>query len=59
MSLGFASMFIFGAMYSVQPILPMFTKEFNVKVSYSSLAMSLTTFGLIIGLVVLGFSQIE
>lgn len=55
MSLGFASMFIFGAMYSVQPILPMFTEEFNVKVSYSSMAMSLTTCGLIIGLVVLGF----
>lgn len=55
LSLGIASMFIFGAMYSVQPILPMFTKEFNVTVSHSSMAMSLTTVGLIIGLVVLGF----
>ncbi|WP_240949652.1 MFS transporter [Psychrobacillus sp. BL-248-WT-3] len=54
-SLGLASMFIFGSMYSVQPILPMFTKEFDVKVSYSSMMMSLTTVGLIIGLIVLGF----
>ena len=55
LSLGVASMFIFGAMYSVQPILPMFTKEFDITVSHSSMAMSLTTVGLIIGLVVLGF----
>ena len=55
LGLGIASMFIFGAMYSVQPILPMFTEEFNVKVSYSSMTMSLTTIGLIIGLIVLSF----
>lgn len=42
-------------MYSVQPILPMFTEEFGVKVSYSSMMMSMTTVGLIIGLIVLGF----
>lgn len=55
LSLGIASMFIFGAMYSVQPILPLFAREFHVKVSYSSMAMSLSTVGLIIGLIVLGF----
>ncbi len=55
LSLGFASMFIFAAMYSVQPLLPMFTKEFNIPVSYASMSLSMTTVGLIIGLIVLGF----
>src|SRR5699024_3533896 len=42
-------------MYAVQPLLPVFVKEFGVSVSESSLALSLTILGLIIGLVVLGF----
>lgn len=53
--LGLASMFIFAAMYSVQPLLPLFTKEFGVSVSYSSMTMSAMTIGLIIGLVTIGF----
>lgn len=53
--LGFASIFIFASMYSLQPLLPLFTKEFGISVSYASMAMSMTTIGLIVGLVVLGF----
>ena len=48
-------MFIFAAMYAVQPLLPVFTQEFNIPVSYASLSLSMTTVGLIIGLIVLGF----
>jgi MFS transporter, YNFM family, putative membrane transport protein len=54
-SLLFASLFIFANMYTVQPLLPLFAKKFGVSVSASSLALSLTIIGLIIGLVVLGF----
>ncbi len=53
--LGFASIFIFAAMYAMQPLLPLFTKEFGISVSYASTAMSMTTIGLIVGLIVLGF----
>lgn len=53
--LGMASVFIFAAMYSMQPLLPLFTKQFGISVSYASTAMSITTIGLIVGLVVLGF----
>lgn len=53
--LGIASMLIFSAMYAMQPLLPIFTKQFNVSVSTASLAMSINTIGLIIGLVILGF----
>ncbi|MCM3744453.1 MFS transporter [Sporosarcina luteola] len=53
--LGSASIFIFAAMYSMQPLLPLFTKEFGISVSYASTAMSMTTIGLIVGLIVLGF----
>ncbi|MFC5603727.1 MFS transporter [Sporosarcina koreensis] len=55
LGLGFASVFIFAAMYSMQPLLPLFTKEFGISVSYASMAMSMTTMGLIVGLIVLGF----
>lgn len=55
LSLGLASFFIFASMYSVQPLLPVFVKEFGVSVSESSLALSLTIIGLIVGLIVLGF----
>ncbi|MGK7376670.1 MFS transporter [Planococcus sp. 1R117A] len=54
-SLLLASLFIFANLYAVQPLLPLFVTEFKVSVSAASLAMSLTTIGLIIGLVVLGF----
>ncbi|QSB10640.1 MFS transporter [Lysinibacillus fusiformis] len=54
-SLGGASVFVFAAMYSVQPLLPFFTKQFHISVSVASLSVSLTTLSVIIGLVVLGF----
>ncbi|WP_033542590.1 MFS transporter [Planococcus sp. CAU13] len=54
-SLLLASLFIFANLYAVQPLLPVFVEEFHVSVSVSSLAMSLTIVGLIIGLIVLGF----
>ncbi|MCG7343749.1 MFS transporter [Sporosarcina sp. ACRSL] len=53
--LGLASTFIFASMYGIQPLLPLFTNEFGISISYASTAMSMTTIGLIIGLVVLGF----
>ncbi len=53
--LGIASLLIFAAMYSIQPLLPILTRQFNISVSTASLAMSINTIGLIIGLVVLGF----
>lgn len=55
LSLGFASMFIFAVLYSAQPLLPLFTEDFNVSVSTASLSMSLPTISLIIGLIILGF----
>ena len=54
-SLAAGSLFIFAAMYAVQPLLPVFTKEFGIPVSYASLSLSMSTVGLIIGLIVLGF----
>lgn len=54
-SLGGASVFVFAAMYSVQPLLPFFTEQFHVSVSFASLAVSITTISVIIGLIVLGF----
>ena len=54
-SLAFASFFIFASMYVVQPILPVFVREFNVTVSEATLTLSLPIFGLIIGLVMIGF----
>src|SRR5699024_1271381 len=54
-SLGLASFFIFGTMYSMQPLLPLLTKNYDISISYASLAMSLTTVGLIFGLLILGF----
>lgn len=55
LSLLLASLFIFANMYAVQPLLPVFVDDFGVSVATSSLALSLTIIGLIIGLVVLGF----
>lgn len=54
-SLGGASVFVFAAMYSVQPLLPFFTEHFQISVSYASLSMSVTTVSVIIGLIILGF----
>lgn len=54
-SLGLASFFIFGTMYSMQPLLPLLTKNYDISISYASLAMSITTVGLIFGLLILGF----
>ncbi|MFD2761190.1 MFS transporter [Lentibacillus juripiscarius] len=54
-SLALASFFVFAGMYAVQPLFPVFVKEFDVAVSASGLTLSLTIAGLIIGLVVLGF----
>lgn len=53
--LGIASFFIFATMYSVQPILPLFTKSYQISISLASLSMSLTTVGLIFGLIFIGF----
>lgn len=53
--LGIASFFTFATMYSLQPILPVFTRSFEISISYASLSMSLTTLGLIIGLIFIGF----
>ncbi|MBP1971204.1 YNFM family putative membrane transporter [Virgibacillus natechei] len=54
-SLALASFFVFACMYAVQPLLPVFVEEFGVSVSESSLALSMTIVGIIIGLIVLGF----
>ena len=53
--LGIASVFIFAAMYAMQPLLPILTKQFGVSVATASLTMSINTIGLIIGLIILGF----
>lgn len=55
LSLALASLFVFASMYSVQPLLPVFVDKFNVSISTSSLVLSLTIVGLIIGLIVFGF----
>ncbi|GGB60120.1 MFS transporter [Virgibacillus dakarensis] len=54
-SLALASFFVFASMYAVQPLLPVFVDAFGVSVSTSSLSLSLTIIGLIVGLIVLGF----
>lgn len=59
LSLGFASLYIFAAMYAFQPLLPLFKEEFSISVSYASLSMSASTVGLILGLIILGFFRIE
>lgn len=55
LSLLLASLFIFANLYAVQPLLPLFVSEFGISVSTSSLSLSLTIVGLILGLVILGF----
>lgn len=53
--LALASFFVFASMYAVQPLLPVFVTTFGVSVSTSSLSLSLTILGLIVGLISLGF----
>ncbi|MFY3791843.1 MFS transporter [Ureibacillus sp. MALMAid1270] len=55
LSLSLASMFIFAAFYSFQPLLPVLTDEFDITVSSASMTMSVSTISLILGLIVLGF----
>ncbi|WP_067727066.1 MFS transporter [Oceanobacillus damuensis] len=55
LSLAFASFLVFASMYVVQPLLPLFVEEFDISVSESTLALSMTIVGLIIGLIILGF----
>ena len=51
----FAAGFItFANLYITQPILPEFSKEFNVSPAVASLSLSLTTFALAISLVIFG-----
>lgn len=54
-SLFLASFFIFASLYMVQPLMPVFIDVFSVSVSSSSLALSLTVCGMIIGLMINGF----
>lgn len=53
--LALASFFIFASLYVVQPLLPLFVREFKVSVSEATLTLSMTIIGLIIGLIILGF----
>lgn len=51
----FAAGFItFMNLYITQPILPLFSKEFDVSPAYASLSLSLTTFSLAVSLVIVG-----
>ncbi|WP_080875631.1 MFS transporter [Oceanobacillus timonensis] len=50
-----ASFFIFASLYVVQPLSPVFARDFNVSVSEATLPLSMNVFGLILGLIILGF----
>ncbi|HBZ11772.1 MAG TPA: MFS transporter [Bacillus bacterium] len=51
----FAAAFItFANLYMTQPIMPIFTKEFNVTPTMASLSLSLTTLSLAFGLLIFG-----
>lgn len=50
-----ASLLNFANLYIVQPLLPVFAREFNVSPTVSSFALSLTTLSLVVGLLVFGF----
>lgn len=54
-SLGLGSLFIFATMYSFQSILPLLTSEYDISISAASLTVSVTTIGLIAGLITAGF----
>lgn len=53
--LALGSLFIFANLYIVQPLLPLYSHEFNISPTTASLSLSLTTFSLIISLLVFGF----
>ncbi|MFZ3579359.1 MFS transporter [Virgibacillus sp. DJP39] len=53
--LALASFFIFANLYNVQPLLPIFSREYNVSPTVSSLSLSFTTFSLVISILVFGF----
>ncbi|TXL65031.1 MFS transporter [Cerasibacillus terrae] len=55
LSLALASFFVFASIYAIQPLLPVFVADYGISVSASSLLLSLTIIGLIIGLIILGF----
>src|SRR5699024_6252342 len=55
LSLFLSSFFIFAALYIVHPLMPVFTEEFEVSVSESSLSLSIAVIGLIIGLMLFGY----
>ncbi|GEN87842.1 MFS transporter [Oceanobacillus sojae] len=50
-----ASFFVFASLYVVQPLLPVFVRDFDISVSEATLTLSINIVGLIIGLIVLGF----
>ncbi|MCT1902634.1 MFS transporter [Oceanobacillus sojae] len=50
-----ASFFVFAGLYVVQPLLPVFVRDFDISVSEATLTLSVNIVGLIIGLIVLGF----
>ncbi|WP_159461977.1 MFS transporter [Salirhabdus sp. Marseille-P4669] len=50
-----ASLLNFANLYVVQPLLPVFAREFSLTPTMSSFAMSLTTLSLVIGLLFFGF----
>ena len=54
-SLFLASFFILASLYMVQPLMPVFVDVFGVSVSSSSLTLSLTVIGMIIGLTINGY----
>lgn len=54
-----ASFFVFASLYVVQPLLPVFVRDFDISVSEATLTLSINIVGLIIGLIVLGFFRIE
>jgi MFS transporter, YNFM family, putative membrane transport protein len=50
-----ASFMAFGNLYVVQPLLPIFSREYQITPTYSSLSLSLTTLSLVGGLLIFGF----
>lgn len=53
--LALASFLVFANLYIVQPLLPLFSREYNVSPTISSLSLSLTTFSLVISILIFGF----
>ncbi|HET7627760.1 MAG TPA: MFS transporter [Bacillales bacterium] len=53
--LALASFFIFASLYAVQPLLPLFSKQFDISPAAASLTQSLPVLSLTIGLILFGF----